>query len=67
MVEEPGAAAPGDTGRDTRRGVAKSDMTAGSDPGGSLLAVRNLAAHFPVTKGALFRRVIGRVKAVGAF
>ena len=39
-------------------------MTAGSDPGGSLLAVRNLAAHFPVTKGALFRRVVGHVKAV---
>ena len=39
-------------------------MTAGSDPGGSLLAVRNLAAHFPVTKGALLRRVVGQVKAV---
>jgi oligopeptide transport system ATP-binding protein len=29
-----------------------------------LITVRNLRMHFPVTEGALFRRVIGQVKAV---
>lgn len=29
-----------------------------------ILEVRNLKVHFPVTKGTIFRRIIGRVKAV---
>ena len=35
-----------------------------ADRSGPLLELKNLVAHFPVTKGALFKRVVGQVKAV---
>jgi peptide/nickel transport system ATP-binding protein len=36
----------------------------GSDSGESLLTVRNLTKHFPITKGALLRRQVGSIHAV---
>jgi len=44
--------------------MSEGDGTAVRATGASLMEVRDLAVHFPVTKGAFLKREVGRVRAV---
>jgi oligopeptide transport system ATP-binding protein len=44
--------------------AAESQTVPGSIPGGGLLEVRDLVKHFPIKRGIIFDREVGRVQAV---
>lgn len=44
--------------------MSHKQSTAKSGNGNALLEVRNLTKHFPVSRGAIFRREVGKVRAV---
>ena len=63
---DPGRAEPGrvDPGRSVPGHARRTASEASRAPGDPVLAVHNLAKHFPIRRGILFRRQIGSIKAV---